>query len=99
MPAVSTNCVESNLLGGLGVVVVALLVSLKKFEESVTNRSDVAAELPASKTISIRTNLALAARFQIPTGSGVFLLHGDRELTDRNITGVLISSTVHRKRR
>ena len=33
MPAVSTNCVESNLLGGLGVVVVALLVSLKKFEE------------------------------------------------------------------
>jgi hypothetical protein len=48
---------------------------------------------------SIRTNLALAARFQIPHGSGIFLLDAAHDATNRNRFGVMISPTLQKSRR
>ena len=48
-------------------------------------------------TISIHTNLATAARIQIPDGSGVFLLQAARGATSPRCTGVFISVRPQRR--
>jgi len=70
------------------------LTSILSLTKAVTNRADGVAPSPGIKPISIETNVAIAARFQIPKGSGVFLLIGDRSLTNARMTGMIISSSV-----
>jgi hypothetical protein len=45
----------------------------------------------ASNTLCVKTNLALAGRFQIPTRTGVFLLKEDRTATDQKRFGFILS--------
>jgi hypothetical protein len=47
-------------------------------------------------TVSIRTNLAAAARIQIPDGRGIFLLQAARSITNQHCTGVFISARPQR---
>ena len=62
------------------------LTALLCLSEVVTNQTD-------SSLISIRTNLALAVRLEIPNGKGVFLLEAKQDATNRGSLGVIISPT------
>ncbi len=68
------------------------LTSTLFFTEIITNRP--AASLP--DFVSLRTNLAVSARFQVPAGRGLFLLQSNRLSSGGKITGVMISPTVER---
>lgn len=69
------------------------------FTEAVTNRIEAAADMRQTNAISIRTNVAIAARFQIPRGRSVFLLNTDRSVTNGKTTGVIISAAVQQPSR
>jgi hypothetical protein len=42
-------------------------------------------------SVSIRTNLAIAARVRVPEGRALFIMDGGHALTDGKRAGVLIS--------
>lgn len=71
------------------------LAAFFKFTQATTNWTTTGA-LAGTAAISIRTNLAVSARFRIPDGQGVFLLKSDRSLPHGRITGVIISSAIQR---
>jgi hypothetical protein len=48
---------------------------------------------PPTNLVSIRTNLALAAKFHIPKGSGLFMLNNGRQANTGKTIGILISAT------
>ena len=75
------------------------LTSILVFTEAVTNRTEAVADMRQTNDISIRTNVAIAARFQIRTGKSIFLLNTDRSVTNGKTTGVIISSTVQQPSR
>jgi hypothetical protein len=66
------------------------LSAILTFAEAVTN-SAAAIELSGTNGISIRTNLAVAVRVNIPTGSGVFLLDSSQEMTNGKRIGFILS--------
>jgi hypothetical protein len=63
------------------------LTALLCFSEVVTNRTD-------ASLVSIRTNLALAIRLEIPNGKGVFLLDVKSGATNEGSVGVIIFPTL-----
>lgn len=69
------------------------LTAIMTLTEAVTNQI-ATAEGTLSNIVSIRTNFALAARIQLPNGSGVFLLHAAHGVTNRNRFGVIISASL-----
>jgi len=46
-----------------------------------------------AQSVSIRTNVAVAARIQIPKGSGAFLFNDDRGVTNARRVAVMISAS------
>ncbi len=70
------------------------LTAIIALTEAVTNRIVAPAGLPESNVVSIQTNLIVAARFQIPKGSGVFLLNESNGAMHGKRIGVMISATL-----
>jgi len=70
------------------------LAAIIALTEAVTNRIVAPAGLPESNAVSIQTNLIVAARFQIPKGSGVFLLNESNGTMHGKRIGVMISATL-----
>jgi len=66
------------------------LISVISFSELVTNQNAGATAGEAISTLSVRTNLDIATRVQIPKGSGVFLLNQYAPDGDVKRFGVLI---------
>jgi hypothetical protein len=60
--------------------------------EAITNQPD--ASLGTTNTLSVQTNLAIAARIQIPNAMGAFLLDTDPSSTRHQRTGVILSLTL-----
>jgi hypothetical protein len=64
--------------------------------EAITNQTGAVVapneRATTNTNISVQTNLAAAARIQIPDGSGVFLLQAARGITNQRCTGVFISA-------
>jgi len=60
---------------------------------AVTNQTTATTGLPIAQSVSIRTNVAVAARIQIPKGNGAFLLNDDRGVTNGGRVAVTISAT------
>jgi hypothetical protein len=60
---------------------------------AVTNQATATTGLPIARSISVRTNVAVAARIQIPKGSGAFLLNDNRGVTNGGRVAVMISAT------
>ena len=60
---------------------------------AVTNQATATTGLPIARSISVRTNVAVAARIQIPKGSGAFLFNDDRGATNGRGVAVIISAT------
>ena len=67
------------------------LTSVFTYTQAVTNQTGAAAGGQATNVISIQTNLAVAAKIQLPEGSGVFLMRTGRGLAPGKTIGVLIS--------
>src|SRR5713226_5211105 len=70
------------------------LTAIIALTEAVNNRIVAPAGLPESNAVSIQTNLIVAARFQIPKGSGVFLLNESDGVMHGKRIGVMISATL-----
>ncbi len=60
---------------------------------AVINQGTATTGLPVAQSVSIRTNVLVAARIQIPKGSGAFLLNDDRGVTNGRRVAVTISAT------
>ncbi len=60
---------------------------------AVTNQATATTGLPIAQSVSIRTNVAVAARTQIPKGNGAFLLNEDRGVTNGSRVAVTISAS------
>jgi type II secretory pathway component GspD/PulD (secretin) len=60
------------------------------FSEASTNPAGTAAALGTAGLISIQTNLDIAARLQIPKGSGVLFLNGIPGEANHKVFGLLI---------
>jgi hypothetical protein len=75
------------------------LTSVLTFTEVATNRTDAAGRSAVNQAFSIRTNVAVASRIQIPKGNGVFLLNTDHSAPDGKMIGVIISSTTQQAKR
>ncbi len=60
---------------------------------AVTNQATATTGLPIARSISVRTNVAVAARIQLPKGSGALLLNDDRGVTNGRGVAVTISAT------
>jgi len=60
---------------------------------AVTNQGTATTGLTSTQSVSIRTNVAVAARIQIPKGSGAFLLNDDRGVPNGGRVAVMISAT------
>jgi hypothetical protein len=70
------------------------LTTVMTVTEAVTNWQAVTARSVPTNVVSTQTNLALAARIQIPKGSGVFLLQPSQGGTNGKSIAVLISAKV-----
>jgi len=70
------------------------LTTIIALTEAVTNRTVAPAGLPETDVVSIQTNLIVAARIQIPRGSGVFLLDESTRAMHGKRIGVMISATL-----
>jgi len=66
------------------------LIAVVSFSELVTNQSGILTGGKATSPVWIRTNLDVAARLQVPKGSGLFLLNGRTANVDSKRFGVLI---------
>ena len=67
--------------------------------EAITNRTSGKVGSPASQDVSIRTKFAVAARLQVPKGSGVFLLDGEPAAPDQERIGVLFAIQTSKSKR
>ncbi len=70
------------------------LTTVIALKEALTNRVVASPGLPETNVVSIQTNLIVAARFQIPKGSGVFLLNESNGAMHGKRIGVMISATL-----
>ena len=77
--------------------VIELTTSLT-FTEGITNRTLVPGQSAPVETISLQTNLAVAARFQLTNGSGVFLFQPAGGNTNNRAVGLLLSATLPAKK-
>jgi hypothetical protein len=68
------------------------LTTLVRFSAAVTNQPSAASSDASS--ISIQTNLALAARIQIPDNAGVFIVDGITPERGTNRLGVILSARI-----
>ena len=68
------------------------LSTVMTFSELATNSSQIPGEGSSPSTLSVRTNLAVAARMQMPKGTGVFLLDGGSNANHPRRLGVIISA-------
>jgi len=71
-----------------------VLTTVMTFTEALTNRLETQGETPSNTLVSLRTNLSLAARLQLPEGHHAILLQRRQESPDSKIAGVMISSKV-----
>jgi hypothetical protein len=69
------------------------LTLILNFSEVITNQPGGIPSLRPTNTVSIQTNLSVAARIQIPTATGVFLLDDSPSKTNRKRIGVVLSVT------
>jgi len=69
------------------------LTTIIALTEAMTNHMVASAGLTESNVVSVQTNLILAARIQIPNGSGVFLLDDSNGVMHGKRIGVMISAT------
>jgi len=69
------------------------LTTIIALTEAMTNHMVASAGLTESNVVSVQTNLILAARIQIPNGSGVFLLNDSNGAMHGKRIGVMISAT------
>jgi hypothetical protein len=67
------------------------LTAIITYSESVTNGTAISGNPAGTASVSIRTNLAVAVRVQVPDGRSLFIMDGGRGLTNGNRAGVLIS--------
>jgi hypothetical protein len=65
----------------------------------ILRSGSVATVESSTNIISLQTNLAFAARFQIPKDCGVFLLDAARAVTNKSRFGVIISPTLQRAKK
>ena len=75
------------------------LITALVLTEAVTNAPSDAVSPPATNTVSVRTNLALAARIQLRDGQGVFLMAPEGSSTNNRSIGVFISATPKRSKK
>jgi hypothetical protein len=61
------------------------------YSELLTNSIE-SAVAPTAPSLSIRTNLDVKARFQIPGSGGIFLLQDSKNGTNRQVIGVILST-------
>jgi hypothetical protein len=66
------------------------LVLHRPFSDALTNPAVTAAAPRPAALVSIRTNLDIAARLQIPKGSGVLLLKRAPGEANHRVSGVII---------
>jgi hypothetical protein len=66
------------------------LFAVIQLSEALTNPTDGTVQLPPAQSVSIQTNLDLAARVQIPKGSGVLLLTRSSDDQNHKTFGILI---------
>jgi hypothetical protein len=69
------------------------LTVLLTYSEAITNQPSPVPDSPPTNAISVQTGLAVAARLQIPTASGAFLLDNSPGTTNHNRIGVLLTIT------
>jgi len=67
------------------------LTAIITYSEAVTNQTAISGSAGSIASVSIRTNLAIAARVQVPEGRALFIMDGGHVLTDGKRAGVLIS--------
>jgi hypothetical protein len=67
------------------------ITAVVELTEAITNQAGATATSSLTNSMSIRTNLAVAARIQLPKGTGVFLLDGPPAAADGKRVGVLLS--------
>ena len=75
------------------------LTMITTLSEAVTNEVAGSVNHPGTNFVSVRTNLALAARIQIPNGSGVFLLNNGQDGKNEKRMGILISASQPRTKK
>jgi hypothetical protein len=61
--------------------------------EAITNQPSTTAGSAPAGVLGVQTDFALAARLQIPKGSGVFLLQGEPAAANQKRIGVLLAVT------
>ena len=66
------------------------LFALISLSQLVTNQTGLRTALSATSVVSIQTNMDIAARVQVPRGSGLLLLDGDSVGAARKRFGALI---------
>ena len=91
------TCFQKNFIDPNNLYLVSRQIALTAIialTEAVTNRIVAPSGLPVSNVVSIQTNLIVAARFQIPKGSGVFLLNESDGVMHGKRIGVMISATL-----
>jgi hypothetical protein len=66
------------------------LFAMITLSEVFTNQTVVAGALFTTNSVSIRTNLDIAVRLQIPKGSGVLLIKASRDSSTRKTFGVIL---------
>jgi hypothetical protein len=72
------------------------LTTILNLSETITNETRVKMpEVMPTEEVSIRTNLAVAARVQIPKGMGIFFLTGASKAANSKRIGVVISAIQH----
>jgi hypothetical protein len=68
------------------------LTAVFVYTEAVTNLPETTGAAPVANAISFQTNLAVAARMQMPKGGGAFLLKTGSDVSRGKTTGLLIST-------
>ncbi|HTL55096.1 MAG TPA: hypothetical protein VL361_05420 [Candidatus Limnocylindrales bacterium] len=66
------------------------LIAMISFSELITNQSGIQTAGKATSSLSIRTNLDIAARLQVPKGDGIFISTGHPADIEPKRFGVLI---------
>jgi len=69
------------------------ITTIISLTEAITNQASTTAGPPPASIQNIQTNFEVAARLQIPKGSGVFLLQGEPAAAHQKRIGVLLAVT------
>jgi len=77
------------------------LTSVLADTEAIPTRVEPSGGAPGKEIISnrIQTNCAIAARFQIPTGRGVFLIQQSKDVPTRRVRGVMLLPSIQQPKK